>query len=350
MTINNRNNNNNNNNNINSAILRISKDINTISFIGNVKGSGKTTAMRFFAKVFENMVLGITSVGVDGQRDFDNKAGTHLNIREGSIVATASALLPFMDATREILKVSDINTPLGEIVFVKARSDGNVLVAGPSTVSDLKKTREDLINEGAQLILIDGALNRKTIALTGEGVYTVFTFGVKNGKNVKNVEIQGVLSSILDEIFWLMLPLVGIDEENNNSIIVDLNEESMTVALNRELEKAETRLTSIHIKGAVTSGVIKEISEFSRIYKDKLKEAKFIIEDGTKILAKRKELLVFEEIMSKLLVENAINLLAICVNTEGLEFEEEDTKKLCNEILKETGIPVLDVKGGYFSC
>ncbi len=60
-------------------------------------------------------------------------------VREGTLIATARDMLRLGDVTQEILVTTGIPTPLGEVVILRARSAGNVQLAGPSITSQLRE-------------------------------------------------------------------------------------------------------------------------------------------------------------------------------------------------------------------
>ena len=51
----------------------------------------------------------------------------------------AFEMLKYCDISREIVETTGFPTPLGEVVLVRARSDGNVQLAGPSITAQLAK-------------------------------------------------------------------------------------------------------------------------------------------------------------------------------------------------------------------
>lgn len=340
----------------------LSQNARTISFIGKDKGSGKTTALGAFMEACRDRTLGITSVGVDGLRVGDNGsiaiagsaeddpkgcANKGLFVKEGSVIASARALLPLMDVTKEILEVSNINSPIGEIVIFSARSAGNVVVAGPSSVRDLIMLRDSLLDFGAELVLVDGAVNRKSLALTGESDYTVYTICLKDLHSDK------VLEDILEDLDRLLIPQMNepliMDLEKNSSIVyLDLNLGNIHNYL--EAEAKDIDIEALYIQGAITTNVIKEFAALTKVEKKRLNGAKLIFEDGTKIIAKTKDLKIFGAMGISIFAKNKINIMAICVNPFMSKLNEDEISNLIIEIHRKTNIPVFDIKGGTYSC
>lgn len=144
-------------------------DISPVSVIGLCKNAGKTTAMRRLMAELEGEVLGLTSVGRDGEAT-DLVTGTEkpdLYIKSGDLYATATAMLPLCDTTNSVEAVTDVMTPLGPVAVLRALSDGYIQLAGPSSASQLGPLAEQFYALGAQRVIIDGAAGRKSLASAG---------------------------------------------------------------------------------------------------------------------------------------------------------------------------------------
>ena len=106
----------------------------TLSIVGMCKNAGKTTVLNRLLSESHGRVLGLTSIGRDGEST-DVVTGTEkpgIFIPEGTLFATAKDMLSLCDVTQEIVYTTGIPTPLGEVVLVRARSAGSVQLAGPS--------------------------------------------------------------------------------------------------------------------------------------------------------------------------------------------------------------------------
>ena len=140
----------------------------SISIIGMCKNAGKTTVLNQIIREVNGSgrTLALTSIGRDGE-DKDLVTGTKkpgIYVARGTLVATASDLiLRHCDVTREILDTTGISTPMGDVVVLRARSDGAIQLAGPSITNQLARLREEFFRFGADVVMIDGALSRKTL-------------------------------------------------------------------------------------------------------------------------------------------------------------------------------------------
>ena len=138
----------------------------TMSIVGMCKNAGKTTVLNWILQnTGRERVLGLTSIGRDGEST-DVVTGTEkpsIFVPEGTLIATAKDMLRLGDVTKEIMATTGIPTPLGEVVVMRARSDGYVQIAGPSITTQLRAVSELFFELGAHQSIIDGALGRKSL-------------------------------------------------------------------------------------------------------------------------------------------------------------------------------------------
>jgi hypothetical protein len=132
------------------------------------KNAGKTTVLnRLISETagFSGDITAITSVGRDGETTdlVTRTKKPAVYIREGMLFATAAGLLWQCDVTKEILHTTGFFTPLGEVVVIRALSDGFVQLAGPSMTEQLAELRGIFYGLGAGRILTDGAISRKSL-------------------------------------------------------------------------------------------------------------------------------------------------------------------------------------------
>jgi molybdopterin-guanine dinucleotide biosynthesis protein len=174
---------------VKSTILELIEPYRSVSIIGMCKNAGKTTVLNEIIRHYSGstQTLALTSIGRDGESK-DLVTGTKkpgIYVSEGTLIATASdLLLRHCDVTREILDTTGISTPMGDVVIFRARSDGAVQLAGPSMTSQLARLREDFIRLGADKVLIDGALSRKTLCSRSVTEATILCTGASYHKNL----------------------------------------------------------------------------------------------------------------------------------------------------------------------
>ena len=144
-----------------SNLIQQLQSVRSMSIVGMCKNAGKTTMLNWLlAHSGRGRVLGLTSIGRDGEST-DVVTGTEkpsIFVPAGTLIATARDMLWLGDVTKEILVSTGIPTPLGEVIIMRARSDGYVQLAGPSITTQLKSVSQTFFDLGAEQSIIDGAL------------------------------------------------------------------------------------------------------------------------------------------------------------------------------------------------
>lgn len=333
-------------------IYEIIKQYNKISIIGMGKNVGKTTVLNeIISQCWGRKNLGITSIGRDGEEQdlVTNTKKPKIYVKRGTIIATARKSLSNCDITKEILHISDIVTPMGNVIIIRALSDGYVDIAGPSYNLQIQKVLELFSEFGAEISIVDGALSRK-----GSAAATVCQGNILvTGAAVSN-KMEDVIEKTLNTVKFLEAPLYNgkfqkILKENiehgMGSIIYsdgtiekigggEFLQPSFTF---KELLKKEIEL--IGIKGAVTDKFI----EFIMKNRNSYKEIDIVSLDGTKFFIgdaniKRAEL---SGIRFKILEKS--NLLLVAYNPispTGYEFLKDDFR---NKLEKGIKYPLIDV-------
>ncbi len=172
-----------------TALWKSIKAARTLSIVGMCKNAGKTTVLNRLLSESRGRVLGLTSIGRDGEST-DVVTGTEkpgIFVPEGTLFATAKDMLPLCDVTQEIVYTTGIPTPLGEVVLVRARSAGSVQLAGPSITSQLKTVSDLFFSLGAEQVIIDGALGRKSLGARAVAESVILCTGASYDRRLEKV-------------------------------------------------------------------------------------------------------------------------------------------------------------------
>ena len=307
---------------------------NSAAIVGMCKNAGKTTVLNQIIKELDNqnILLGLTSVGRDGEAS-DLVTGTKkpgIYIRENTLLATAQQLLRLCDITREIIDTTGISTPLGEVVVLRARSDGHVQLAGPSITTQLSAISEAFFSLGADKVIIDGAISRKTLSSRAVSKATILCTGASYNRDIETV--------VADTAFICnMLTLPELESQAVKTAIEDLqcraallNDKGEHLLLG-DLGTWETEINAknltqpsyIYIDGALSDSLIKPLL----MGNCNLKEKVFVVRDASKILLKPN---VHEKLTIKgarIQVLEQINLLAVTINpfsAYGFHFDKDE--------------------------
>ena len=163
----------------------------TISIVGMAKNAGKTTALNYLIEeaMDEGLQLGITSTGRDGETT-DLVTGTdkpRVYLYEDTIVSVPTQLYELAEAGLEIVQKSNYRTSIGELLLCRVADSGYVQIAGPVATADTKKMCAEMFGLGCELILIDGAIDRKSIASPETSDAIILATGAVLSRNLKKV-------------------------------------------------------------------------------------------------------------------------------------------------------------------
>ncbi len=160
--------------------------------MGLAKNTGKTETLGALLGELRarSSPVGVTSVGRDGEaRDAIDARIEKPAVRlwAGSVVASTDALLRASGIALEPLEETGLRTPLGRVVIARLLGDGAVEVAGPSAALDVRAVADAMRAHGAQLVLVDGAIDRRAASspLVCDGL--VLSTGAVLGEQLEDV-------------------------------------------------------------------------------------------------------------------------------------------------------------------
>ena len=335
---------------MNKTLIDLITPYNSISIIGMSKNAGKTTALnKILAECRERDIkIGLTSIGRDGE-DIDIVTGTgkpKIYVAKDTLIATAADLLKKSDITKEIVRTTDINTPMGEVVIVRARSDGYVQIGGSSIGSQIVGLINDFRELGADKVLVDGAISRKTFSSPVISDAAILSTGAS---------LSADMDKVVGETAFVarLLTLRALEDEQTRNLIETFTEpqEKFSVIMpNYSVRNID--LTSpidaadgakyIYVSGALSDSIMNKLV-MSNV---NLRGVKIIVDDGSKIFISEQ---TFEKVGLKgteIVVMRPINLLAITINpvsASGYVFDKEVFKE---SLERQTNIPIYNVFDG----
>ena len=339
-----------------------------IAMLGMCKNAGKTKALNRLIYEYQlpGRSIAVTSVGRDGERT-DLVTGTDkppIYMHRGMLAATASDLLPLSDVSREILDVTDIATPLGIVVVFKARSDGYAQLAGPSIIEDLSRLIKRLHGFGAETVIIDGAMNRRSPAAGALDGACVLCTGASLNKDMGIVVSETAFVCKLLTLperrtditrpgeqwdFGIRNSEFGISDKDigmmrgqhsrrytvlysDNALDTDTVEDLCTI-LKRSCPE------SIFFSGAFTESAARAIMQSGA----KIDGLLFIVEDSSKILLAKE---TFEKLQGRsagFMVKRSTMLAAVTINPISAGGWRFDADIFLEEMKRAANVPVLNV-------
>ena len=329
----------------------LSEKYKRISIVGMAKNAGKTTALNYLIEeaMDEGIVLGVTSTGRDGEGT-DVVTGTdkpRVFLDTDTIVSVPTQLYELADAGLEIVKMTEYGSSLGQIMLCRVVSSGYVQVAGPVINAQHIKMCEEMIRLGAQLVLIDGAIDRKSIAAPGTSDAIILSTGA-----VLSRKMNKVVEETVHTVNLYRLPCLEDGQERElltgESERILLIRDGELVELDRSTglgagkfldSKIDDKVSHIYVPGAFTTSIVSDINP------KKLRNVTFVLKDPTKIFIGATTWNQLRKKGLKVEVLENINVAAITVNPTspgGYSFDHESLLNAMQEAIPD--IPVLDVR------
>lgn len=327
----------------------------TISIVGMAKNTGKTVTLNHLIEeaIEENITIGITSIGRDGE-SVDLVTETEkpkVFVEENTIVATTTDVLPLGDAKVELIKVTDFRTPLGAIVIGRVKDSGYIQIAGPQRVKEAKEISQIMLQLGAEFVIIDGALDRMSSAAPSVSEGTILSTGATLSRDMNKV-IEETLHAVT------LFKLPEVEDESTRCIIEEIMESGRVSTIDSEGKitpiKVKTALSCgniigdhigknteyVVLPGSLVKNTIEDMIRTTKRYKD----VTLVVKDGTKIFIQPRDWLRFKKYGIVVKVLNSINLVAITTNPyapQGYFFNPSEFQDKMRNYVKD--VPVLDV-------
>lgn len=320
------------------------KGIRTLSVMGMCKNAGKTTVLNSLIGECgaRGELLGLTSIGRDGERSdlVTNTKKPEIFVQEGTLIATAETLLKEGDISLEVLDTTGLPTPMGQIVIVRARSAGFVQLGGASITEHQKLLRDSLFGFGAERVIIDGALSRKSLGAPALCDGVILSSGASYDPDIR-------LTAEDTAYFARLFTLPGYNGPASETrfTAIKAGECSGAEELNPLIPRLKEGAEALVIRGAVTDSTAAALANIGKLLKDTL----IVCEDASRLLLKRAS---FEKLMRftrGAAVLNETRLIAVTVNpfsAYGTHYDKDEFRERVASALESAGlrIPVLDVK------
>jgi hypothetical protein len=326
----------------------------TISIVGMAKNAGKTTALNYLIEeaIDEGVLLGITSTGRDGETQ-DLVTGTEkprVYLDQDMLVAVPSLLYDLADAGLEVVKKTKYSTAIGELLICRVREAGYVQIAGPVINAEQKLLCQDMLDMGCQLILIDGAIDRKSIASPDTSDAIILSTGAVLSRKLNKVveETAHVVNLYRTPELERGVIRDSIEKNSFDNKIMLVNDDGKVKKLNlstglgasKDINGAIDENTRyVYIPGAFTNSVISDISLKN------LKQVQFVLKDPTKIFISAMDWGIFRKKGFRVSVLKNIEIAAITVNPWSPAGYTFDNRFLLEEMQKAIpDIPIVDVR------
>jgi hypothetical protein len=163
--------------------------------VGTGKNVGKTVAMRavYEAACDAGLRVGLASIGRDGEAidAGDAQPKPRLNLRPGTIVATASGVLPRSPASR-MLEFSHLQTAAGPLLYAQVAQAAFYELVGPPTASGIREM-VSVLGKWVDFTIIDGAIDRVAALAGGDDSVIVASGAAAAGTAAEAVDAAAAL-------------------------------------------------------------------------------------------------------------------------------------------------------------
>lgn len=320
------------------------------------KNAGKTVTFNTILKeaTAKGLNLGLVSYGRDGE-DIDaitRQEKPRINIPPHTLFVSARKALEKSNLTAEIVHGTGFNTLLGEVyVYRTGKEGGQVELVGVNSGSQLKKIKH-LFAETMDLMLIDGAIDRRSSAVPSLADGFILATGAVVG-NTEHLVTQKTLQSIEK----LTLPVVRqpafrekcqeILSKGENSVIYKdgnhtLLSSNMIFTAGKDIIETNPKgIEALVLNGALIDSFAEEL-----LLSLGLKDCKLVVRDGTKIFLTKRTLNLLKKSGLELQVLDAVKLIAVTVNPFSPYGVALDAKVIINRLREHLeNTPVYDLLG-----
>lgn len=315
-----------------------------VALLGMCKNAGKTTALNVLIREYAaaGKTIGMTSIGRDGEsRDLvTDTCKPPIYMYEGMLAATAEQLLPFCDVSRELLDLPALYTSLGRIVLFRARSDGFVQLAGPAIVEQLSALRRSFAAFGAECVLIDGALSRRSPAAGATDGCCILSTGASLDMDLDRVVEE---TAFVARLLTLPeeKPRVPAQPEARFTLLRGMEPAGETAGNVSEMNALLKRGVGdgVYLSGALTEAQARELLRGGA----KLEGLTLIAGDGSRWLLKRETFDRLEAMGARFAVCRGSRLAAITVNPVSARGWQFDGGEFLEKMRAASPVPVVNV-------
>jgi len=320
----------------------------SLSIVGLQKNTGKTVSLNYVLDRLpvERKRIAVTSIGIDGETT-DQVTRTQkpeIYLRQGMYFGTSEMHYRQKRIVSELIDVSDENTSLGRVVTAKALTGGKILLSGPSSSSGLKRWMKDMHRVGLDLVIIDGALSRMSLASPAVSQSMILATGAAYSTNMNTLVQQTAF--VVDLI---KIPLTG--QENLDLLLPiekgvwfkdsdgALHEIKTVSSLSQEIRfEGMDDCKMLYVAGALVDGFLEKVRK-----NPKLKNTELVVRDFTKIFVTPQQFRLFHKLGGTIHVLQKSKLIAVTVNPTSPLGVVLDSDTLCAKLSEAIQLPVYDI-------
>ncbi|MFW5841703.1 MAG: hypothetical protein ACOCU2_00290 [Bacillota bacterium] len=310
----------------------------TLAIIGLAKNTGKTTTLNACIKTLHtSKTLALTSIGLDGEKidQVTFLPKPHIAVKKGMILATAEQTLTTTTCQYRLIKRTLFSTALGDIIIIKITHPGEIVIAGPTTNTDLHHIITEL-KTLSDMVLIDGAFNRKTFA----SIPTLDGVILATGASL-HPEMETTVKTTKTIVESFQLPKTTYDITPIQNNLKPLPKYTLNtkkpIGTILPLQNPYQNKT-LYIKGAITKSII------DTFIRNTEKNMTLLIQDATKLLLPTHYFSYIKKLNLTIEVLHKIPLLCVTINPfrpNGMDYDKTTFKIAMQAAIT---IPVINVQ------
>lgn len=333
--------------------------IGRLALLGLAKNVGKTTttmhlmATLLAAGLYRPQELALTSLGLDGEA-YDALTGLpkpRYRPQAGVLVLTAASLLARAEAAGarfQRLQPLAGRTALGPVWLARVLQTGEVVIAGPTLLRDLRQALALLPGMGVRLALVDGAIDRLGTAAPGLTDACILCTGASAAPSVELVARRTAEIVRRFSVPQTMLTVPGGRGRLSRVRGGTAEEYTGPRDLTSEAAWLAQRLAdggACVLRAALTEELAGELQRHLASYRGR-GNMELIVEDATKIFCQSATLRHLADCGLQTRVITPMRLLAITINpaTPAYPCTTRELLEALHRALPAGAAPVLDVR------
>ena len=320
----------------------------SLSIVGLEKNTGKTECLKYvLARLpLDHKRVAVTSIGIDGEST-DQVTRTQkpeIVLREGMYFGTSEMHYRQRRLVSELIDVSDVTTSLGRVVTARALTGGKILLSGPSSGVSLQRWMGEMRRHGIDLVIIDGALSRMSLASPAVSQSMILATGAAYSANMTTLVQK---TAFVVEL--INLPLA--DEPLRSQLLPHekgvwwtdsegaLHEMNGVTSLSQDIHfQGMEQCATLYVAGALVDRFLEKVRQHPQ-----LKHAELVVRDFTKIFVSPQQFRLFTKSGGRVSVLQKSKLIAVTVNPTSPSGYVLDSERLCGKLSEAIGLPVYDL-------
>lgn len=348
----------------------------SVAIVGTAKNVGKTVTLNYLIGEISSRAytLGVLSSGRDGELvdALTGEPKPQVYLPAGSWVATAEAFLESTSVSLEVVDVWERPGVFGRVVLGRVVEPGLAELAGPRSARQLSSAIKKLLAYGADLVLVDGALDRKAAASPLVTEACIFATGASSADDVES------MAESLRSLVWLWsLPVpgggalletcrrtarqervsyvkrrrvgTGTGEAGAGRLLVMAAAYPTALGYEEEVARGiDENTVALVVPGSVDRTLLQEVSaSLARLGSEVTRPFYIVMRDPSCAMFRREHAVAFEKAGGKIGVLEPGRVLAVTVNpclSAELAYEPRELVRYLGERVRP--VPVFDVVSG----